>query len=153
MNNSWGYNITDLKYKSEKELIHYLVKAAGNNANLLMNVGPRPDGTFPDIAVQRYKAMGDWLKVYGESIYGTRGGLVTPRDWGVTTQKENRLYVHILNYKDKSLYLPTNGKKVKSARVFLDKKPVKFTQDADGVLLKLDKVPDELDYVVELELK
>lgn len=153
MNNSWGYNITDLKYKSEKELIHYLVKAAGNNANLLMNVGPRPDGTFPDIAVQRYKAMGDWLKVYGESIYGTRGGLVTPRDWGVTTQKENRLYVHILNYKDKSFYLPTNGKKVKSARVFLDKKPVKFTQDVDGVLLKLDKVPDELDYVVELELK
>jgi len=153
MNNSWGYNITDLKYKSEKELIHYLIKAAGNNANLLMNVGPRPDGTFPDIAVQRYKAMGDWLKVYGESIYGTRGGFVAPRDWGVTTQKENRLYVHILNYKDKSLYLPTNGKKVKSARVFLDKKPVKFTQDADGVLLKLDKVPDELDYVVELELK
>ena len=153
MNNSWGYNITDLKYKSEKELIHYLIKAAGNNANLLMNVGPRPDGTFPDIAVQRYKAMGDWLKVYGESIYGTRGGFVAPRDWGVTTQKENRLYVHILNYKDKSFYLPTNGKKVKSARVFLDKKPVKFTQDVDGVLLKFDKVPDELDYVVELELR
>ncbi|HHT30392.1 MULTISPECIES: alpha-L-fucosidase [Petrimonas] len=153
MNNSWGYNITDLKYKSEKELIHYLVKAAGNNANLLMNVGPRPDGTFPDIAIQRYKAMGDWLKVYGESIYGTRGGFVTPRDWGVTTQKENRLFVHILNLKDSSLYLPLNGKKVKSARLFLDKRPVKFTQDADGVLLKLDKVPDELDYVVELELK
>ncbi len=153
MNNSWGYNITDLKYKSEKELIHYLVKAAGNNANLLMNVGPRPDGTFPDIAIQRYKAMGDWLKVYGESIYGTRGGLVTPRDWGVTTQKGNTLYVHILNLKDKSLYLPTNGKKVRSARVFVDKKPVKFTQDADGILLKFDKVPDELDYVVEVELR
>jgi len=153
MNNSWGYNITDLKYKPEKELIHYLVKAAGNNANLLMNVGPRPDGTFPDIAVQHYKAMGDWLKIYGESIYGTRGGLVTPRDWGVTTQKGNTLYVHILNYKDNSLYLPTNGKKVRSARVFVDKKPVKFTQDADGVLLKLDKVPNELDYVVELELR
>ena len=153
MNNSWGYNITDLKYKSEKELIHYLVKAAGNNANLLMNVGPRPDGTFPDIAIQRYKAMGDWLKVYGESIYGTRGGLVTPRDWGVTTQKGNTLYVHVLNLKDKSLYLPTNGKKVRSARVFVDKKPVKFTQDADGILLKFDKVPDELDYVVEVELR
>ncbi len=153
MNNSWGYNITDLKYKSEKELIHYLVKAAGNNANLLMNVGPRPDGTFPDIAIQRYKAMGDWLKVYGETIYGTRGGLVTPRDWGVTTQKGNTLYVHILNLKDKSLYLPTNGKKVKSARAFIDKKAVKFTQDTDGILLKLDKTPDELDYVVEIEFR
>ena len=153
MNNTWGYSITDLNYKSEKALIHYLVKAAGNNANLLMNVGPRPDGTFPDIAIQRYKAMGDWLKVYGETIYGTRGCLVTPRDWGVTTQKGNTLFVHILNLKDKSLYLPTNGKKVKSARVFVDKKPVKFTQDADGILLKLDKAPDELDYVVEVELR
>ncbi len=153
MNNSWGYNITDLKYKSEKELIHYLVKAAGNNANLLMNVGPRPDGTFPDIAIQRFKAMGDWLKTYGESIYGTRGGWIAPRDWGVTTQKGNTLYVHILNYKDKSLFLPTNGRKVKSARVFIDKKPVKFTQDADGILLKLDKVPDDLDYVIELEVR
>lgn len=153
MNNSWGYNITDLKYKSEKELIHYLVKAAGNNANLLMNVGPRPDGTFPDIAIQRFKAMGDWLKTYGESIYGTRGGWIAPRDWGVTTQKGNTLYVHILNYKDKSLFLPTNGRKVKSARVFIDKKPVKFTQDADGILLKLDKVPDDLDYVIEVEMR
>ncbi|MDO5524268.1 MAG: alpha-L-fucosidase [Bacteroidia bacterium] len=153
MNNTWGYSITDLNYKSEKTLIHYLIKAAGNNANLLMNVGPRPDGTFPDIAIQRYKAMGDWLKVYGETIYGTRGGLVTPRDWGVTTQKGNTLYVHVLNLKDKSLYLPTNGKKVRSARVFVDKKPVKFTQDADGILLKFDKIPDELDYVVEVELR
>ncbi len=153
MNNSWGYNITDLKYKSEKELIHYLVKTAGNNANLLMNVGPRPDGTFPDIAIQRYRAMGEWLDVYGESIYGTRAGVVSPRHWGVTTQKGNRLYVHVLDYQDKALYLPVSGKKVKSARTLVDKKPVKFTQNDDGVLLKFDKVPDEIDYVVELELK
>ncbi len=153
MNNSWGYNITDLNYKSEKELIQYLIKAAGNNANLLMNVGPRPDGTFPDIARQRYHAMGEWLKVYGETIYGTRGGLVSPRDWGVTTQKGNTLYVHILNLKDNALYLPLNGRKVKSVRVFVDKKPLKFTQDADGILLKLDRVPDEPDYVVEVELR
>ncbi len=153
MNNSWGYNITDLKYKSEKELIHYLVKTAGNNANLLMNVGPRPDGTFPDIAIQRYRAMGEWLEVYGESIYGTRAGVVSPRHWGVTTQKGNRLYVHVLDYQDKALYLPVSGKKVKSARTLVDKKPVKFTQNDDGVLLKFDKVPDEIDYVVELELK
>ncbi len=153
MNNSWGYNITDLKYKSEKELIHYLVKTAGNNANLLMNVGPRPDGTFPDIAIQRYRAMGEWLDVYGESIYGTRAGVVSPRHWGVTTQKGNRLYVHVLDYQDKALYLPVSGKKVKSARTLVDKKPVKFTQNDDGILLKFDKVPDEIDYVVELELK
>lgn len=153
MNNTWGYSITDLNYKSEKTLIHYLIKAAGNNANLLMNVGPRPDGTFPDIAIQRYKAIGDWLKVYGETIYGTRGGLVSPRDWGVTTQKGNTLYVHVLNLKDNALYLPLNGRKAKSARAFVDKKQVKFTQQSDGILLTFDKIPDDLDYVVEVELR
>jgi alpha-L-fucosidase len=153
MNNSWGYNITDLNYKSEKELIHYLVKTAGYNANLLLNVGPRPNGEFPDIAVERYKAMGNWLKQYGETIYGTRGGMVTPRHWGVTTQKGNTLYVHILNLEDNALYLPLNGRKVKSAKVFIDKKPVKFTTVSDGVLLSFDKVPNDVDFVVEVELK
>ena len=153
MNNSWGYNITDLNYKSEKELIHYLVKTAGYNANLLLNVGPRPNGEFPDIAVERYRAIGNWLKQYGETIYGTRGGIVTPRHWGVTTQKGNTLYVHILNLEDNALYLPLNGRKVKSAKVFIDKKPVKFTSVSDGVVLSLDKIPDETDFVIEMELK
>jgi alpha-L-fucosidase len=153
MNHSWGYNITDNNYKSEKELIHYLIKAAGNNANLLMNVGPRPDGTFPDIAVQRYHAMGEWLKTYGETIYDTRGGFIAPRDWGVTTQKEKKLFVHILDLDDKALYLPMEGNKVRSVRLFTGKKPLKFSEVAGGILLQLDKVPDETDYIVELELR
>jgi alpha-L-fucosidase len=153
MNNSWGYNITDLKYKSEKDLIQYLVKTAGNNANLLMNVGPRPNGEFPDIAIQRYLAMGKWLKLYGETIYGTRGGFIAPRDWGVTTQKGNKLYVHILNLKDDALYLPMQGRKVGSAKVFIDQKKLKFTEVPGGILVKLDQIPDDPDYVIELELK
>lgn len=153
MNNSWGYNITDLKYKSEKELIHYLVKTAGNNANLLMNVGPRPNGTFSDIAIERYMAMGDWLKQYGETIYGTRGGLVGPHDWGVTTQKGNTLYVHVLNLADNALYLPLGDKKVRSAKTFIGKKTVKYTDVPGGAVLQFDKAPDETDYVVQVELK
>jgi len=153
MNRSWGYNITDKNYKSEKELIHYLVKAAGNNANLLMNVGPRPDGTFPDIAVQRYNAMGEWLRTYGETIYGTRGGFIGPRDWGVTTQKGNSLFVHILNLKDDVLYLPMQGKKVRLAKQFIDKKPVKFEEVSGGVVLQTGRIPEETDFVVELEVR
>lgn len=153
MNHSWGYNITDKNYKSEKELIHYLVKAAGNNANLLMNVGPRPDGTFPDIAVQRYNAMGEWLRIYGETIYGTRGGFIGPGDWGVTTQKGNSLFVHILDLKDEILYLPMQGKKVLSARQFIDKKPVRVEEVEGGVVLQIGRIPEETDCVVELEVR
>ena len=153
MNHTWGYSITDKDYKSEKELIHYLIKAAGNNANLLMNVGPRPNGEFPDIAIQRYIAMGEWLKEYGETIYETRGGFVEPCDWGVTTQKGNILYVHILNKDDETLYLPILDKDIISVKRFIDNKPIQYTRAEKGVLLNLNEVPEDIDYVLEIKLR
>ena len=92
MNGMWGYKITDQDYKSTKTLIHYLVKAAGKDANLLMNIGPQPDGELPAVALERLAEVGEWMKVYGETIYGTRGGCIAPHPWGVTTQRENKLY-------------------------------------------------------------
>ena len=154
MNGMWGYKIVDQNYKSVKKLVQYLVEAAGRNANLLMNIGPQPNGELPAVAIDRLKAIGDWMNVYGETIYGSRGGDVTPRDWGVTTRKGNKLYVHILNLKDKGLFLPLTTAKVKNAVVFKDKKSVKFRQDKNGVLLELAEDPSaDIDYVVELTLK
>ena len=150
MNGMWGYKITDQNYKSTKTLIHYAVNAAGKNANLLMNIGPQPNGELPAIALQRLKEMGEWMNVYGESIYGTRGGFIAPHDWGVTTQKDNRLFVHILNLKDKVLFLPIGEKKVKKAFDFATKQPLKLQKCDGGVLWILDKVPDDIDKVVEL---
>ena len=152
MNGMWGYKITDQDYKSTKTLIHYLVKAAGMNANLLMNIGPQPDGELPATSIDRLKEMGEWMKTYSETIYGTRGGIVSPHDWGITTQKGNKLYVHILNLQDKGLYLPITDHKIKKAFLFKDKTPVRFTQDKQGVVLKLTEVPTDIDYVIELEL-
>lgn len=150
MNGMWGYKITDQNYKSTSTLIQYLVKAAGKDANLLMNVGPQPDGELPEVAVQRLKEMGDWMQQYGETIYGTRGGLIAPQEWGVTTQKGNKLYVHILNLQDNVLNLPLAGKKVKKAVVFKDRTPVRFKKNKEGITLQLAEVPVGVDYVVEL---
>lgn len=150
MNRTWGYNIHDRDYKPTKTLIHLLVKAAGNNANLLLNVGPRPNGEFPDESVHHLKEMGEWLRTYGETVYGTRGGSISPREWGVTTQKGEKLYVHVLKAEDEVLYLPLKGKKIKTAVVYKDRTPLKFRQDKNGVTLELGKIPDEIDYVVEL---
>ena len=97
--------------------------------------------------------VGEWTKQYGETIYGTRGGDISPRDWGVTTRKGDKLYVHILNLPDKGLFLPLTTGKVKSAVVFKDRKPVKFSQDKNGVVLELAEEPAELDYVIELTIK
>lgn len=152
MNGMWGYKITDQDYKSTKTLIHYLVKAAGMNANLLMNIGPQPNGELPATSIERLKEMGEWMKTYSETIYGTRGGIVPPHDWGVTTQKGNKLYVHILKLQDKGLFLPITDRKIKKAVMFKDKTPVKFAQDKQGVVLKLAEVPTDIDYVVELDL-
>ena len=153
MNNTWGYNIKDQNYKSTEDLIHYLVETAGNNGNLLLNIGPQPNGELPATAVQRLKETGDWLAVYGETIYGTRGGDIAPHPWGVSTRKGDRLFVHILDLADDGLYLPLKAK-VKAAKVFADGTPVEYKQEkGGGVLLRLPKVPDETDYVIEITLK
>ena len=72
-----------------------LVHAAGLNANLLLNIGPQADGQLPATALSRLKEIGEWTRQYGETIYGTRGGLVSPRDWGVTTQQAICSYTQV----------------------------------------------------------
>ena len=152
MNRTWGYSITDHDYKSSTELIRLLVSAAGKNANLLMNIGPQPNGELPAASLQRLQEIGAWMRIYGETIYGTRGGRVPPRDWGVTTEKGNRVFVHVFHLQDKVLFLPITDK-VKEAILFKDRTPVRFKQDKDGVLLSFDEVPDGIDTVVELVLR
>lgn len=153
MNRCWGYNITDTMYKSTKELIHLLVRAAGRNANLLLNVGPQPDGELPAAAVQRLAEIGEWMNKYGETIYGTRGGIVAPHEWGVSTQKGKKLYIHILNLQDKGLFLPLGNVKVTDAVMFADRSKVGFIRGKNGVTLELKAVPKDIDCVVELTIK
>lgn len=153
INNSWGYNKNDGSYKSTKQIVQLLVKAAGYDANLLLNVGPRPDGTIQPEFVKRLAEVGDWLKAKGDTIYGTRGGPVTPRPWGVTTQSGNRVFVHVLDWHDAVLSLPRPAKAVKAATLFGSAKPVAFTVDKDALLLRLDaKAFDPIDTIVVLEL-
>ena len=151
MNGMWGYKITDQNYKSPKTLIHYLVKAAGRDANLLLNIG-QPDGELPAVALERLEQVGKWMQVYGETIYGTRGGCIAPHPWGVTTQKDGKLYVHILDLQDKSLFLPLEGVRVKRAVDFVTRHPVKMQKCKDGILIQLEEVPTDIDKVVELEI-
>ena len=152
INEHWGYSITDSNYKSGKELIQMLVRAAGKNANLLLNIGPEPGGALPSLALDRLKTIGEWLNKYGETIYGTRGGIVGPHDWGVSTQRGNKLYIHIMNSMDSSLFIPTGNHKIKSAVVYGTNKRVNFTKTGKGITLNLDTVPTDIDYIVELSL-
>ena len=137
INGSWGFNLLDKRYKSSKKLIHYLVKAAGYNANFLLNVGPMPSGIIQQEFVDTLKVIGKWLKQNGESIYGTRGGPIEPRDWGITTQKGNKVFVHILNWQDSSFILPRMEKNAASIVLFNDKSKIDFIENKFGIAIKL----------------
>src|SRR6185436_2285981 len=154
INNSWGFNLRDASNKSRKELIQYLVKSAGYGANFLLNVGTMPNGKIQPEHVELLKQMGQWMKTNGETIYGTRGGPLSSRNWGVTTQKGNKIYVHILNWQDETLIMPKLGRKVVSAKIFSDKSPVKFQENDFGLSLMVPRAKmDEVDTIVELEVR
>ena len=152
MNGMWGYKVTDQNYKSTETLVRYLVSTAGKGANLLLNVGPQPNGELPAVAVERLKEMGEWLAKYGDTIYGTEAGDVKPQQWGCTTRKGNKLYIHIFELEDEALYLPLECKVV-SAKAFDTGAVVKFQKVDGGVVLSVGKVDGVVDYVVELTTK
>ena len=153
MNRSWGYDIKDKDYKSADDLIRYLVRTAGKGANLLLNIGPRPDGTLPEEALERLAAMGRWMDVYGETIYGTQAGCTGPQDWGVSTQKGDVLYLHVLNHTDVlTLDLP---RKVKSVEPFPSGSALRFERKRNGPLtIYLPEAPEgTVDQVVKVTFK
>lgn len=152
INFAWGYNSNDKKFKSTKDLIHYVVKAAGNNANFLLNVGPKPDGTIQDEFLTRLQEIGGWMGKNGESVYGTRGGPIAPRPWGVSTQKGAKTYLHVLDWCDELLALPKLPKPVRKASLLAGGQPVGLRKVDGCLLLKLPAAArDPFDTVVVLE--
>jgi alpha-L-fucosidase len=114
INRSWGFNITDNDFKSTTELLHLLVRTAGVGANLLLNVGPMPDGRIQQECVSRLSEMGGWLEKYGHTIYGTTAGPVKPQSWGATTRTSEAVFVHVLDGQSRSVTLEIPA--VRSAR-------------------------------------
>lgn len=127
MNGMWGYKIMDQNYKSMRELVHLLVKTAGMGANLLLNVGPQPNGELPQTAVERLSGIGQWMQKYGSTIYGTQRGDCPAQQWGTTTRRGDTLYVHIINSEGTAIFVPTQAK-VKEAVVFESREKIRFTR-------------------------
>lgn len=71
LGNDWGYTITD-QYKSAQKIIHTLVEITAKGGNMLLGIGPKGDGTFPDIVTERLRKIGEWTSKNGEAIYNTR---------------------------------------------------------------------------------
>ena len=154
INGSWGFNLKDRKHKSEKELIQYLINAAGYGSNLLLNVGPMPNGEIQDEHINSLKKIGLWVKENGETIYGTRKGPSEPNDQFVTTKKQNKIYIHVLDSSIESLEIKTFAKKIKSFIYFNSKKKVKYVNKHNKLRIDLEKSEmNDIDTILELTIK
>ena len=138
-----------------------LIRCAGSDGNMMLNVGPMPTGEIASEQVSLIKEMGGWLEKYGESIYGTRGGPYKPARFGVTTFKGNRIYLHILNWPALSgaegpgdvLELPAIPAKIIRGTALVGGGKVTITQTDESIKLTLTSVDrQKLDTVVALEL-
>ena len=117
LNGHWGYNAYDQNWKSSTDLIRKLADICAKGGNFLLNVGPTSDGEFPPACVERLQAVGKWLRVNGESIYGTQRGPFPYLAWGVATRKNDMLYLHVFDWpQDGKLRVPLSNK-VQSAKL------------------------------------
>ena len=151
--NQWAWKPND-KMKSKKECIQTLLQAAGGDGNLLFNVGPMQDGRIEQRQIDRLKEMGDWLKINGDGVYGTRGGPYLPTDYFVSTHKNDKIYLHLFKREGENLSLPfPKGTKINKA-YFLDGEiPVQIKQGKDSVTISLPtSLPDDIASVLVLEL-
>ncbi len=144
INKSWGYRSDDLNWKSSQELIRNLSDIASKDGNYLLNVGPTAEGVIPQPEVDRLLAIGRWLKVNGNAIYATRGGLYAkPLDWGRTTFKTRAggattLYVHVWNWPaDRKILLPDIKQPTRSGRMLVGGAAVTATISPEGLVVTL----------------
>lgn len=153
INESWGFDITDDKYKSTKELLHLLIRTAGTGANLLLNVGPMPNGKIQTECIERLQQMGEWMDKYGYTIYGTKQGFVLPQSWGAITNKGKTYYIHILEKDTPSITL--NIPNIKSAKwLNVDSKLVWNRDKKTGdVTFTIDGRLDDISSIIEVEVK
>jgi alpha-L-fucosidase len=148
----WAWKPDD-EVKSLEQCLQNLVRSAGGDGNLLFNVGPKPDGTIEPLQATRLKEMGDWLTKYGYSIYGTRGGPFKPADWGVSTRKGNKVYLHILKWSGDKLKitLPDFGLDIKKCTL-ADGGKVKIRKTAGSNIIEFDgKLLRPINTVLEIE--
>jgi len=158
MNDTWGYKSYDNNWKSTEDLLRKLADIASKGGNFLLNVGPTAEGLIPDASVERLAAIGEWMKVNGESIYGTTANPLGELSWGRCTAKPGKLYLHVFDWPgDRKLNVPNLTNKVTKAYLLADKEqsslPIMRINEKEIIITVSEKVPEPINTVIVLEIK
>ena len=150
MNGMWGYKVADQNYKSVDELVTLIIRAAAKGCNLLLNIGPQPNGELPALALDRLQGIGKWMDSYGETIYGTQRG-IDNATWGVTTKKGNTTYIHVLDKTCTQLDYAMD-KRPKQVKDFLTGNVIKCKYDKKKkcVMIPLEGINGDPDRVITI---
>lgn len=160
MNDHWGFNKRDTNWKNPGELIRKLSDIASKGGNFLLNVGPEADGSFPTRSVEILGAIGDWMNVYGDAIYGTAASPFKTLDFGRCTQKalqeDTRLYLHVFNWPANGI-LKVPGIYNSPEKAFLLDDPARDRLDVyrkeDALFIRLpDQAPNPVNSIVVLDI-
>lgn len=148
---TWGWT-PDSTMLTLRQCIHLLVTVVVRGGNLLLNVGPRPDGTIEPDQVERLKEIGEWLDTYGESIYETKGGPLPSQEWGGMTWKDNILYIHVLDWPTNTIKFPAPKANIMNVKS-LTGDDILLQQEKDTINLSVNKEQrGKLDHIFVLEL-
>ena len=156
MNTTWGYSEHDQAWKSDETLIRNLVDIASKGGNYLLNIGPKGDGSVPEASVNSLAAIGRWMKVNSDSIYGTAASPFKKPEWGRYTSKPDKLYAHVFEWPLNSrISIPLGSFKVSKAYLLADKEqsslPIEIA-DENLIIGLPPEAPDPVASVVVLEL-
>jgi alpha-L-fucosidase len=160
INDHWGWSRTDRNTKSVRRLVHILARSASVGGNLLLNVGPTPDGEIPPLHVERLQGVGRWLATNGASIYATRAGVIAPTREAVSTHTGDVHYVHVLDDVSDCVILTRVPASVTSARLAATGAPLEMERSGENFFVSSESdrttiyIPpglrDPYDTVIEL---
>ncbi len=149
LSNSWGW-IPDAEMRPLTYSVQNIIRAAVRDGNTLLNVSPSPTGALEPRFEQRLAQIGDWLQEYGDTIYGTRGGPVLAGEWGGCTYRENKIFVHILQWNEDEVILSGVPGKLLSWKA-RNTENVKLTETPEGLVVTVPvKDRDAIDTILEL---
>ncbi len=154
MNDTWGFKSYDHNWKSAETLVRQLIDSASKGGNYLLNVGPTAEGEIPGPSVERLAAMGRWMTVNAEAVYGTTASpFAAPLPWGRATRKDDKLYLHIFNWPAGGmLAVPPFGATITSASLVGRGQPLTVSRTGSGITIKLPpQPPDPIASVIAAE--